>query len=132
MNNLTKITCAVVLIGLVSTYGILLGKSNSNTPVDAEQYAVLTYYPYSYTPYKIESERYSVRVLYGGTKVENIKLTKEELAQAPLSNHVATILSRLSNEGYSLVSTSAVLSSLSGPNGMSTETEVHCFLKKEK
>ena len=76
MNKVTKITCAVILIGLVSTYGVLSGKSNSNIRVDAEQYAVLIYFPYIFTPYKIESEKYSVRVLYGGGKVENIKLTK--------------------------------------------------------
>lgn len=132
MNKVTKITCAVILIGLISTYGVLSGKSNSNIRVDAEQYAVLIYFPYIFTPYKIESEKYSVRVLYSGGKVENIKLTKEELAQGPMSSHVATILSRLSTEGYNLVSTNSVLSSAQGPSGMSIDTEVHCFLKKVK
>jgi len=126
MNNVTKITCAVVLIGLVSAYGILLGKSNSSTAI-AEQYAVLTYYPYMVTPYKVENERYSVRIFYGD-KMENIKLTKEELAQGQMSSHIAVILSRLSNEGYSLVSTSAV----SSGSQVSIDTEVHCFLKKVK
>jgi len=126
MNNVTKIACAAVLIGLVSTYGILLGKSNSNPLDETEQYAVLTYYPYLGAPYKVENERYSVRIFYSGNKIENIKfIKKEELEQGTISNQVAAILSRLSNEGYSLVSTIST-------NSTNIDTEVHCFLKKVK
>lgn len=127
MKRTIKFTSIIALIGLVSIYGIITAFSNPQ--ISNSEYAILTYYPYSATPYIVERERFSLRVFYSDKNVENIKLTKEELAEKPFSSVVATTLARLNKEGYTLISTSAV-STIHGTGTTDTDTEIHCFLKK--
>jgi hypothetical protein len=128
MNKTASITITgvLILLALVSTYGFMSGKSDSVLQPAAEQYAILTYYPDSGVPYVIGRQGFSARIFYGDNRVENISLTKEEVKSTPISNAVTGLLARLSQEGYTLVSTSVVLT----VEGTRTESEVHCFLKK--
>jgi hypothetical protein len=120
------ITCLLILFALVSTYGIIAGKSGSDFQSTPDDYAILTYYPESGVPYIIGRQGFSARIFYGDSRVENISLTKEEVKSQPISSAVAGILARLSGEGYKLISTSVV----STVKGNQTDHEIHCFLKK--
>jgi hypothetical protein len=122
------ITCILILFGIVSTYGIMAGKSGADFQSATDEYAILTYYPESGVPYIIGRQGFSARIFYGDNRVENIALTKEEVKSQPISNAVAGVLARLSGEGYTLISTSVV----STVKGSQTDHEIHCFLKKGK
>jgi hypothetical protein len=126
MKKTVTIVLAIAIIGLASITGILFGKSNSGSQAASDDYAILTYMPYSGTPYTFNGDRYSIRVYYGQKQVEYIKLTKEELDEKALLTAVAKLLGRLSGEGYTLISTNVI--SISS----STSSEIHCFLKKVK
>ena len=128
MNQTSRITITGILIflALVSTYGIMSGKSSSDFQPTAETYAILTYYPDSRVPYVVGRQGFSAKIFYGENKVENIELSKEEVKNRPISNVVTSLLARLNQEGYTLISTSVV----STVEGTRTNNEMHCFLKK--
>lgn len=126
MKKTVKIALVIVIIGLASISGIIFGKSNSGFQTPSDDYAILTYMPYSGTPYTFKGDRYSIRVYYGEKPVEYIRLTKEELEEKALLTAVAKLLGRLSNEGYALISTNVI------SDNTLTGAEIHCFLKKAK
>ena len=120
-----SITCILIFLTIVSTYGVMSDKSNSGQST-TEEYAILTYYPDSPVPYVIGRQGFSAKIFYGNNKVENIELSKEEVKSRPISSVVTSLLARLSQEGYTLISTSVV----STVEGTRTDNEIHCFLKK--
>jgi hypothetical protein len=132
MNKSAKITitCVLILVGLVSTYGLLSGKSSEGSQSTPEQYAILTYYPESQVPYIIGRKGFSAKIFYRDNKVENIELTAEEVKTRPISNVVADLLARLSQEGYTLISTSTVSNVQGNGSSQRITNEIHCFLKK--
>jgi hypothetical protein len=134
MNKTLKIsiTCIVILVTLVSTFGIMSGKPASTFQA-SEEYAILTYYPDTQVAYVIGRQGFSAKIFYGSDSVENIALTKEEVKNRPISNLVADLLGRLGQEGYTLISTS-VVTTVQGPGMQSSRlnNEIHCFLKKVK
>src|SRR5688572_7662962 len=132
MNKTARITITSILIFLavVSTLGLMSGKSSSDAQLPTEEYAILTYYPYSRVPYVIGRQGFSAKIFYGDDRVENIEVTKEEVKTRPTSSVVTGLLARLGREGYTLVSTSVVSSVQGTTSSVSTDTEIHCFLKK--
>lgn len=126
MKKSAFVLALIALFVLAPLTGVIFGKPDSPLQSPPDEYAILTYMPYSATPYAIQGERYSVKIFYGDKPFELVKFTKDELEEKGLMALVAKLLGRLSTEGYTLVSTNVLNSSTS------TSTEVHCFLKRTK
>lgn len=123
MKQMFKVTIAMALIVLAIVF--ISAKPGAAPQAATGEYAILTYFPYSGSPYIVEGERYSVRIFYGNKNAENVKISREELSAKQMSTIVASVLDRLSGEGYQLVSTITT-------GNASASTEIHCFLKKAK
>lgn len=111
----------VFALGIFITYGIITGYSASPKQLPAEEFAILTFYPYSATPYRIDKEQCTARIYYS-SRNEMVKFSKQELDTKASMSLAASILERLSNEGFTLVSTS--VTSIPG--------ETICYLRKVK
>src|SRR5687768_11147098 len=131
MNKTAKITitCILIVLAVVSTHGIMSGKSSLDFQPTGEEYAILTYYPDDQVKYVIGRQGFSAKIFYGDDRVENIELTKEEVKTRAISSVIVALLARLDQEGYTLISTS-VVSTVKGTGTLRTENEMHCFLKK--
>lgn len=73
-----------------------------------------------YNPFSLSNKGY-VSIHYGGDKVEDIQLTKEEMNRT-ISNYVVDLLTKFNSDGYELVSATSP-----GAND-----QITCFLRKKK
>lgn len=114
MKKLT-IIASLILVACVIVLSTGFTKTDKvNPPQATADFIIITYNPFSS---QLKSQ---VSVHYGGDKVENIDLTKEEVKKTP-SNYMVGLLAKFSGEGYELVSTVS-----SSPN------TIVCFLRKPK
>lgn len=100
----------IVLAGVILTTSFISNSANEKTVAKTVDFVIIRYNP-------VSSNKSTITIYYGGTKTEEILLTKEQVNNT-VTNNVADLLKKFEEQGYSLVSTT----------GMSYE--IDCLLRR--
>jgi hypothetical protein len=112
MKKLIVISSLVVTAILVLAFATIDGQNKLTTQTTVD-FIIIRYNPFA-------TGKGFVSIHYGGDKIENIQLTKEEMDRS-ITNYIIDRLSKFNSEGYELVSATSPGAS----------DQITCFLRKK-
>jgi hypothetical protein len=114
MKKMSFVAIGVMVIALVYSFVATNAVAGDDVP-EAGSHIIIRYIPMG--------KGSDIQIFSGNNQVEQISLTKEQ-EQNGISNPVIDLLNKYSDQGYTLVSTTAV------PVGQFS-SQITCFLKKK-